>query len=126
MIDSADRETDVTLNLTPDNEAALRHLFEHKAFGRYFLSQIGRTGLGGPIEFLPKQDTMHMREFIQRDEDGYYMQPGLEAAWWGFNEAARHTSPQGLEAMLEHAKQWGWPTPHPWLAAPDCVKGIDE
>jgi hypothetical protein len=109
------------LKLNDDDEAALRHLFEHKVFGEYFISQISRTGLGGPIEFMPKQDTMDMQTFIQRDEDGHYMQAGLEPAWWAFKEAAMHTSAFGLQVMVEHAKAWGWPKPHPWAA--DVAEG---
>jgi hypothetical protein len=105
------------LKLNADDEAALRHLFEHRVFGQYFISQISRTGLGGPLEFMPKQDTMDMQTFVHRDEDGHYTQAGVEPAWWAFKEAAMHTSAFGLQVMVEHAKAWGWPKPHPWVDA---------
>lgn len=105
------------LKIAPEDEAALRHLFEHKVFGQYFISQIGRTGMGGPLEFMPATDTMDMQTFIRRDENGHYTQPGVEPAWWAFKEAAMHTSAFGLQVMVEHAKLWGWPKPHPWAAS---------
>jgi hypothetical protein len=96
------------LKLSPADEAALRHLFEHKVFNQYFISQISRTGLGGPVEFMPAQDTMDMATFVHRDEDGHYTQDGVEPAWWGFKEAAVHTSLFGLQVMIKHAETWGY------------------
>lgn len=113
------------LKLTSEDEAALRHLFEHKVFGQYFISQIGHTGLGGPLEFMPAQDTMDMQTFIHRDEDGHYTQAGVEPAWWGFKEATAHTSALGLQAMVEHARAWGWPKPHPWATEPASASAAE-
>lgn len=48
--------------------AADRENFEDRVFNRYFISQIKRTGLGGPVEFMPAADIKTQDDLMRRDK----------------------------------------------------------
>lgn len=69
-----------------------RKEFEEQIFGEYFVSQVQRTGLGGPLEFLPSKDIKTKAELLTRDpKDGEdYADEAISAMWFGWRLAAKH------------------------------------
>lgn len=67
---------------------ATRAQFEHQIFGAHFTSTIVRTGMGGPIEFMPDpEQSLTKAELCARGEDGHYTRNEVSAMWFGWCEA---------------------------------------
>lgn len=66
---------------TPEEQ----EFFENKVYTAYFISTVKRTGLGGPVEFLPV-GTVPKAEFLKRSEDREqrYEDLTVSAMWFGF------------------------------------------
>lgn len=65
----------------------IRDRFEEKAFNQYFMSSIVKNPLGTPGMRLVSTAKMTKAEFLRRDENGLYVENGLEAAWWSWKIA---------------------------------------
>lgn len=95
--------------LAPHVQDSLRTKFEDKVFTRYYISTIQRTGLGGPCELQPK-GCKTKAEFLARADDGSYLEPTLNAAWWAWQaatEVARDYTTAAGEAAQEYCESFG-------------------
>lgn len=80
----------------PENNMDLEHTrkqFEDAVFGRYFLSTIKRTGLGGCMTFMPDPEKeLTQDELCARDGDSYARED-VSAMWWGWCKALESKVP---------------------------------
>lgn len=69
-----------------------RETFEERVYGAYFISQVRRTGRGGPIEFVAAPGTKEKAELLRRDPDApfTYADEQISAMWFGWCLAAKH------------------------------------
>lgn len=74
--------------------AADRKNFEERVYDRYFISQVKRTGLGGPCEFMPAADIKTKDELTKRDKRATftYVDKNISAMWFGWCLANEHAS----------------------------------
>ena len=73
--------------LIPTDEE--RAHFEERVFNHYFVSQIGRTGLGGCLTFGVASDTLTLAELCERSptDTSDYKDEHISAMWFGFKLA---------------------------------------
>lgn len=75
------------------NEEKEREVFEERVFSQYFISTIQknpdpRPRIAGCLDLIPV-NCKTKEEFIKRNEDGYYVEPTLNAAWWAWLERSK-------------------------------------
>jgi hypothetical protein len=64
-----------------------RSRFEHLVFTAHFISTIERTGLGGPLTFMPNPDKrISKADLLARDGEGYARED-ISAMWFGWQKA---------------------------------------
>jgi hypothetical protein len=64
-----------------------RKQFEDAVFGRYFLSTIKRTGLGGCMTFMPDPEKELTQDELCTRAGDSYAREDVSAMWWGWCKA---------------------------------------
>ena len=76
-------------NLDTEAVADERDLFEQAIFKKYFISTVVVNPDPKGMRLINKEETMDKATFCRRSEKGYYVEEGVEPAWWAWQECAK-------------------------------------
>ncbi len=99
----------------------LQEEFEHEVFAQYFLSTIGQNEEG----WLVSNSCKHKDEFLVKTDDGTYLDPTLNSAWWAWQRRGKvdFGLPADHRPFITGSRRYGSPSEH---SDTDLVLLVDQ